>query len=209
MRSTSYGEKSHLSAVDRFGVWLSARRIRRAIGDVRARRAADLGCGYGARLARTLLGAAAEVLLVDVSLSPELAALPRFRAIEGKLPDALASVAEASLDVVLLISVLEHLDEPERTLREIRRVLAPGGVALVNVPSWFGKRFLEIAAFRLHLAPAEEMDDHRRYYDPRDLWPLLVGAGFLPHGISCRRHKFAMNTFARCRVDATMVGDAK
>jgi hypothetical protein len=45
------------------------------------------------------------------------------------------------------------------------------------------------------------MDDHKTYYDPRDLWPLLVGAGFMPHGIRCFRHKFALNTFAVCKID--------
>ncbi len=43
------------------------------------------------------------------------------------------------------------------------------------------------------------MDDHKMYYDPRDLWPLLVQAGFRPRDIRCFRHKFGLNTFARCR----------
>ena len=70
---------------------------------------------------------------------------------------------------------------------------------MVNVPSWRGKRFLELAAFRLGVAPKEEMDDHKAYYDPRDLWPLLVGAGFLPSEIKVTRHKGGLNTIARCR----------
>ncbi len=60
--------------------------------------------------------------------------------------------------------------------------------------------FLEFAAFRLGVSPAEEMDDHKRYYDPRDLWPMLVAAGFRPSQIRCHRHKFGLNTFAVCRV---------
>jgi SAM-dependent methyltransferase len=103
---------------------------------------------------------------------------------------------------VLCLSVLEHLWEPDDALREIHRLLAPGGVALINVPSWRGKWFLEFAAFRLGVSPAEEMDDHKRYYDPSELWPMLVRAGFKPSGIRCRRHKFGMNTFAVCRVKA-------
>jgi hypothetical protein len=87
-------------------------------------------------------------------------------------------------------------------LREIRRVCAPGGTCLVNVPSWRGKWFLELSAFRLNVSPPEEMDDHKTYYDPRDLWPLLVRAGFLPHEISCFKHKFGLNTFAVCRVSS-------
>ena len=102
-------------------------------------------------------------------------------AIEGDLPDALDELGDASLDVVLCISVLEHLSEP-LALRASDRVPCAGGICLVNVPSWRGKRFLELSAFRLGLSPAEEMDDHKRYYDPRDLWPLLVEAGFRPSG---------------------------
>ena len=57
-----------------------------------------------------------------------------------------------------------------------------------------------ISAARAGLSPAEEMDDHKTYYDPQDLWPLLVRAGFAPHGIRCYTHKFGLNTFAVCRV---------
>ena len=67
------------------------------------------------------------------------------------------------------------------------------------MPSWRGKWFLEFAAFRLGLSPAAEMDDHKAYYDPRDLWPLLVEAGFKPSRISCYRHQFGLNTFPVCR----------
>ena len=83
-----------------------------------------------------------------------------------------------------------------RALAEIRRALRPGGVCLVNVPSWRGKRYLELSAFKLGLSPAAEMDDHKMYYDVRDLWPLLVRAGFRPSQIRCFPHKFGLNTFA-------------
>jgi hypothetical protein len=47
------------------------------------------------------------------------------------------------------------------------------------------------------------MDDHKNYYDPRDLWPLLVRAGFKPSEIQCYRHKFGLNTWAQCRRSET------
>ena len=122
-----------------------------------------------------MLDAVRPATLVDVALADDLKADRRVTAIEGPLPDALEPIGEDSLDVVLCISVLEHLWDPAALLRELRRVAAPGGVCLVNVPTWRGKRSLEFSAFRLGLSPAEEMDDHKSYYDPRDLWPLLVG----------------------------------
>ena len=200
VRARSFGQDGELSVVDRFGIWLSERAIRRHVESFAGLRVGDFGCGYDARFVRTVLDEVREAVLVDVALAPDLVADPRVRAIEGRLPDALDELEDASLDVALCISTLEHLSEPDRALRSFRRVLRPGGVCLVNVPSWRGKRFLELSAFRLHLSPAAEMDDHKRYYDPRDLWPMLVAAGFLPSGIKCSRHKFGLNTFAACRV---------
>jgi SAM-dependent methyltransferase len=138
---------------------------------------------------------------VDVSLAEDLKVHAKVCANEGQLPESVVSVRSGSLDVVLCVSVLEHLDEPEAMLLELRRVTAPGGVCLINVPNWLGKRFLEFSAFRLGLSPADSVDDHKAYYDPRDLWPLLVRAGFRPQHIRCYRHKFGLNTFAECRVE--------
>lgn len=140
------------------------------------------------------------MLLVDVKLAGDLKQHPKVQAIEGSIETVLPSVASGSFDVALCLSVLEHLDEPQGALDGLRRILAPGGLALINVPTWRGKACLELSAFRLGLSPASEMDDHKRYYDPRDLWPMLVRAGFLPSAIFCRRHKFGLNTFAACRV---------
>jgi 2-polyprenyl-3-methyl-5-hydroxy-6-metoxy-1,4-benzoquinol methylase len=198
-RKGAYGQHSGATPVDRFGVWLSSVAVRRH-GDFAGLRIADLGCGFNAAFTRTVLDQASSALLVDLALAADLKQHPRVEAIEGSLPDVLPTIASASVDTVLCLSVLEHVWEPQETLVHIRRMLAPGGIALLNVPSWRGKSLLELAAFRLGVAPAEEMNDHKRYYDPRDLWPMLVRAGFRPRQIHCRRHKFGLNTFAVCRV---------
>jgi SAM-dependent methyltransferase len=197
-RATSFGQGYDPSPVDRLGVWLSGRRIRRHVGRAVGLRVGDFGCGYHATITRSLLPRVAHAVVADVALAPDLASDPRVTALEGTLPGVLDGVPDQSLDVVLCMSVLEHLWEPLETLRELRRIARPGGTVLVNVPSWRGKRFLELSAFRLGTSPAQEMDDHKAYYDPRDLWPLLVRAGFLPSGIRCRRHKLGLNTFAAC-----------
>jgi SAM-dependent methyltransferase len=201
-RTGAYEQHRAHSRVDRFGVWLSARALNRHVPSFAGKAVGDFGCGYEARFVRSVLPDIERAVLVDRALAPDLKADERITAIEGVLPDALRDIDVASLDVVLCISVLEHLWEPLETLVELRRIVAPGGVCLVNVPTWSGKRFLELSAFRLGLSPAEEMDDHKTYYDPSDLWPLLVRAGFLPHNIRCGRHKFGLNTFAACRVDS-------
>jgi SAM-dependent methyltransferase len=199
-RQRAFGQEYTLSTVDRLGTWLSARRVRQAVGTFNGKAIGDFGCGYDARLARTVLGEVSHAVLVDVSLAPDLGQHDRVTTIEGALPGALAEIPDASLDAVFCLSVLEHLWDPLATIRECRRTIAPDGLCLFNVPTWRGKRALELSAFRLGLSPREEMDDHKAYYDPRDLWPLLVRGGFVPHEIRCFKHKFGLNTFAVCQV---------
>jgi len=196
-RTTAYGERA-LSPVDRLGVRLSLLALRRDVDWSAHPRVLDLGCGYEASLLRALAPRIGEATAVDVSLSPAVRA-NGVHAIEAPIEEALPGIADASVDVVLAISVLEHLDDDAGVLRQCRRVLAPGGVLALNVPTWLGKPFLEVSAFRLGLSPAEEIDDHRRYYGRRDLWPLLVGAGFRPSAIRMRYHKGGLNLFATAR----------
>jgi SAM-dependent methyltransferase len=197
-RSEAFGQRGALTFVDRFGVWLSTQAVEHNVA-LDGKAVADFGCGYEASFARRLLPRVGSLLLVDLDLAADLRHHSKVDARVGRIEAVLPTVASQSLDVVLCLSVLEHLDEPQRVLDDFRRILAPGGHVLLNVPSWYGKPLLEFSAFRLGLSPAIEMDDHRRYYDPRDLWPMLVRAGFRPSGISCRRRKFGLTTFAVCR----------
>jgi SAM-dependent methyltransferase len=198
VRSEAYGQERAPTIVDRFGVWLSSLAVlRRASFD--GKRVADFGCGYEASFARRILPTVEQLLLVDLHLAEDLKHHPKVQAMDGQIEIVLPTMSSESLDIVLCLSVLEHLDEPQQVLNGLHRILVPGGLAFINVPSWRGKPWLEFSAFRLGLSPAVEMDDHRRYYDPRDLWPMLVRAGFRPSAISCRRHKFGLNTFAVCR----------
>jgi len=188
-------------ALDRIGAWLSGRRLRRHLPPIAGRRVGVLGCGYQATWARRLLGEVDRAVLVDVALADDLRQHPRVQAIEGRLPDALGVLPAGCLDVAVIPSGLEQLAEPQRLLSEARRLLAPGGVALVSACSWRGKQALELAAFRLRLTSASRLNDRRRYYDVNDLRPLLLEAGFRPVRIRCFPQALGLITFAICRAD--------
>ncbi len=198
MRTEAFAQTRKPTPVDRFGVWLSGRQIHRWVKTFAGKRVGDFGCGFQASFSRTLIGTVESLVLADVAVADDLKAIQTVRVLEGALPATLAPLEDGSLDVVLCVSVLEHLWDAKGMLKEIHRLLAPGGVALINVPSWRGKQYLELSAFKLGLSPSAEMDDHKTYYDVKDLWPLLVEAGFLPSRIKCFSHKFGLNTFAVC-----------
>jgi SAM-dependent methyltransferase len=194
----SYGQEN-LSFVDRLGVWLSQRAISRELPDRSDLEVLELGCGYRATQLVALAPRLRHGVGVDFQLAPELASLTGFAFHEGTIEETLPKLTPSTFDAILLISVLEHLREALLVVEAIRGLLKPGGVLLINVPTWRGKTFLEFSAFRLGLSPKVEMDDHKMYYDKHDLWPLLVRAGFKPSLIKLRYHKFGLNLFAVAR----------
>jgi SAM-dependent methyltransferase len=201
MRKEGYGASTRKeTVVDRFGIWLSGYEIRRTIKSFDHLRVADVGCGYHAKFTRSILDRVDSAVLADVTLSPVLKSHPKVRAFEGYLPSVLNAIESQSQNLVLCISVLEHVWDPLAALKELRRILAPGGTCLLSVPTWRGKWFLEFSAFRLKTSPAEEMDDHKMYYDFCDFWPLLVRAGFLPHQVRCYKYKFGIGLFGVCKL---------
>jgi Methyltransferase domain len=172
------------------------------LGDIRGSTLADVGCGYDARFGMSLMNDLSRLIAVDVSLSDIVRECPSVSALVGPLPEVLLQVPTGSVRHVVMNSVLEHLDEPIETLRELRRIADPAaGVVFVNVPTWLGKRALEMSAFRFHMSPAAEIEDHRRYYSKRELWMALREAGFLPSQIRVRTHKFGLNAYGVCRLN--------
>lgn len=194
----AYGQRG-VTWVDRFGVWLSRRAIEQALPGGGALRMLDVGCGYHATLLTALSGRLVEGWGLDFQVNPALREKPGFVFLEGAVEATLPTVPREHFDGAMIISVLEHLADPLPALKVAHDALKPGGVLLINVPTWRGKFFLEFSAFRLGLSPKTEMDDHKMYYDKRDLWPLLVRSGFKPSAIRLRYHKFGLNLFAEAR----------
>ena len=194
----AYGQQN-LTLVDRTGVWLSQRAILRHLPDRSDLEVLELGCGFRAAQLVALEGHLKHGAGVDFQIAPELRAHKKFTFYEGTIEETLPKLTDKRFDAILLISVLEHLVDPLLAIRSARELLKPSGVLLINVPTWRGKSFLEFSAFRLGLSPKLEMDDHKMYYDKRDLWPLLVRGGFKPSQIKLRYHKFGLNLFAVAR----------
>lgn len=94
----------------------------------------DLGCGTG-RFSEAIAPFVARVVAIDVATSmlgaakARCAPLANVEVREGTL-EALP-LADASLDVAVLMLVLHHLPEPGQALRETARVTKPGGLVLI------------------------------------------------------------------------------
>jgi SAM-dependent methyltransferase len=121
--------------------WLFRERINLGFGLLPRRRfarALEVGYGAGAVLL-ALRDAASELHGLDLDADPELvsgllsakgvsASLVKGSVYELPYPDS-------HFDLVVSFSVFEHLHEFEKGLREVSRVLEPGGLFLLGMPS--------------------------------------------------------------------------
>lgn len=159
-------EIGKLVALERRHWWYRERRalLARAVRDLPVGQALDIGAaGGGNTLVLTGLGWSACAL--EHSRPGAVVAagrgLPVVRADALHLP-----FADASLDLVTALDVLEHLQDDRSAVAEIRRVLRPGGHLVVTVP----------VDMRLWSAHDEAVGHVRRYARP-EVIALLRGAG--------------------------------
>jgi ubiquinone/menaquinone biosynthesis C-methylase UbiE len=113
----------------------------------------DGGCGPGS-ITCDLAAIVSPAEVVGIDIAPIQGDLATRQAAERSVPNARFQTAdlsalpfpEQSFDAVFLHGVLEHLRNPVRALREVRRVLRRGGV--------LGTRHADFGGFLLEPAPA-------------------------------------------------------
>lgn len=85
---------------------------------------------------------------------------------------------DASVDCILLSEVIEHLPDPQISIREAVRVLRSGGRLLVTTPNY--RSFwpvMEWAVDRMNMAPKMAGEQHISRFYPASLRRLLVDCG--------------------------------
>lgn len=135
----------------------------------KSRRTLDLGCS-GGLFASLVMGKGGAVVGMDV----DAGSLGRARR-EAPQADFVLGSGEAlpyddgSFDSVVMLDVLEHMPSDARALREVDRVLQPGGRLIISVPNKGHFGFLDaqnsifFAAGRKIMGRRGEAQFHRHY----------------------------------------------
>ena len=125
----------------------------------------DAGCGSG----RNMVELARFGAVTGVELSGTSVTLARERAVGEVIEGSVLEMPfeTDSFDLAVSLDVIEHLDQHLEALRELRRVVAPGGALLVTVPAygwlWSGH---------------DEINHHFRRYTRRSLQRVAQQAGW-------------------------------
>lgn len=125
----------------------------------------DVGCGTGANL--LMLSEYGDAEGVDVS--EDALAFCRERGLEKVRLGAAEDLPyeDGTFDLVTAFDVVEHIDDDLAGLREMRRVLRPGGRVLLFVPTFMFLWGLQ-----------DDVSNHRRRYRLPELQRVLEQAGF-------------------------------
>jgi len=113
---------------------------RRWLGDLSGQRVLDLGCFQGTYLTLEIAARCGEYIGIDLSeravadLSARFQAhnLPHARAVAGDF--LTAGFPSACFDVIYASGVLHHFADLDAALREVQRVLKPGGKVIAHDP---------------------------------------------------------------------------
>ena len=173
----------------------------------------DAGAGFG-RHAFALGRRGHRVVALDFAADEVTTTRDTFTAMveAGEIPrEAVAGVlrgdatglpfADASFDAVITSEVLEHVPDDTGALAELVRVLRPGGVFAVTVPSWLPEKVNWMLSDDYH-APAVA-GGHVRIYSATELRAKLRAAGLHLAG---SHHAHALHSpywWLKCAVGVT------
>ena len=145
-------------------------------------RVADIGCGPGV-FTRYLCRNAAIVLAADVDRESLARTFARHSREKNLAPLVMRAnqlpIRDSSLDTVLFLEVLEHLEDDAGALRDLARILRPRGKLVLSVPVPPGE------------IDADEFGHKREGYTLPAVLKLLEGAGFKVHRTAYAQFKFS------------------
>lgn len=98
---------------------------------------------------------------------------------------------DSSVDYVIFLAVLEHIDNPKHILHDIPRVLKSGGKAIITTPTPCAKNILEFMSYKLGIFSRREIEEHQNYFVKEDL--LLMVKSIKNITVSHTYFEFGLN----------------
>jgi len=136
----------------------------------------DVGCGEGITLEKLVTRFPGRQVL-GIDYDPEKIKVCQSLNLPAEVGNAYElRFKDRSFDCCLFLEVIEHLHEPLRALREIYRILCPGGLLLLIFPNDFIFKLARIIC--LKFKEAFTPSGHVKQWTPQNMHQVLIEVGF-------------------------------
>ncbi len=158
--------------------------ILQALGDLRAARVLDIGCGNGAVTARVAQAGyqATGIDFTETGIERARASFPDIQLRIHDIANPLPQDMRGQFDAVLSCDVIEHLFLPRDLLVRAREALTPNGHVVIATPYhgyWKNLSLAVLNRFDQHWTPKSDYG-HIKFFSIRTLRELLDECGFDP-----------------------------
>jgi ubiquinone/menaquinone biosynthesis C-methylase UbiE len=143
----------------------------------------DMGCGEGRHSIGAYIETQANILGLDLSMKDLKIAQKRLNDFDTSNIKSVCQFGEAdivsiplldsSLDAVICSEVLEHVNSPQESIKELIRVLKPGGVLALSVPRYMP----ELICWKLSKEYSKTPGGHVRIFKHQQLKKLGINNG--------------------------------
>jgi len=143
----------------------------------------DMGCGEGRHSIGAYIETQANILGLDLSMKDLKIAQNRLNDFDTSNIKSVCQFGEAdivsiplldsSLDAVICSEVLEHVNSPQESIKELIRVLKPGGVLALSVPRYMP----ELICWKLSKEYSKTPGGHVRIFKHKQLKKLGINNG--------------------------------
>jgi 2-polyprenyl-3-methyl-5-hydroxy-6-metoxy-1,4-benzoquinol methylase len=136
----------------------------------------DVGCGNGRYLQMLHRLGVPKSQLYGIEMSPgAIEALQRegYNSYYGRLEDVETELPENTFDLIVLLQVIEHVEQPRITVKTLSRLLRPGGVLVLETPN---TQSLDVNLFRRGYWGGYHFPRHWNLFDRATLTRLSTEA---------------------------------
>ena len=143
----------------------------------------DMGCGEGRHSIGAYIETQANILGLDLSMKDLKIAQNRLNDFDtsniksecqfGEADIVSIPLLDSSLDAVICSEVLEHVNSPQESIKELIRVLKPGGILALSVPRYMP----ELICWKLSKEYSKTPGGHVRIFKHKQLKKLGINNG--------------------------------
>ena len=174
---------SDRNLVTRTKAALDRRAFRKLLDEVgtESPRVLDIGGGTGDIAAGLVAASDGRATATVVDVDPATVDVARARGLGAVAARIEEFDTDERFDLVLMLNLVEHVEDPVAVMRKAARLVAPGGVVWIQTPNW---RSLDARLFRRHSWAGLHCPRHWVLFSRRGLERALGRAGLVPQRIA-------------------------